>query len=146
MKGQILESIIGAFVILVAVWFVFSVVTKTENILPRQNENTYHASFFDVSGIRIGTEVKLAGVSVGKVISVSLDTQTYLAKVSIVIDSEIKIPDDSEIIIASESLLGGNFVSITPGGSDIFLEPNDKFTFTQGSINLNNLLQKFTGN
>ena len=34
MKGQIFESIIGAFVILVAVWFVFSVVTKTENILP----------------------------------------------------------------------------------------------------------------
>ena len=146
MKGQILESIIGAFVLLIAVWFVFSVLTKTENILPRQNENTYHASFFDVSGIRIGTEVKLAGVSVGKVVGVSLDKQTYSAKVSIVIDSEIKIPEDSEIIIASESLLGGNFVSITPGGSEVFLEPNDKFIFTQGSINLNNLLQKFSGN
>ena len=146
MKGQILESIIGAFVLLLAAWFVFSILSKTENILPRQNENTYHASFFDVSGIKIGSEVKLAGVSVGKVISVSLDTQTYAAKVSIMVDSEIKIPDDSEIIIASESLLGGNFVSITPGGSDVFLEPNDKFTFTQGSINLNNLLQKFTGN
>ena len=146
MKGQILESIIGAFVLLLAVWFVFSVLTKTENIFHGQNESIYHASFFDVSGIRIGTEVKLAGVSVGKVISVSLDTQTYKAKVSIIIDSEIKIPDDSEIIIASESLLGGKFVSITPGGSDVFLEPNDKFTFTQSSINLNNLLQKFTGN
>ena len=146
MKGQILESIIGAFVLLLAAWFVFSILSKTENILPRQNENTYHASFFDVSGIKIGSEVKLAGVSVGKVISVSLDTQTYSAKVSLVIDSEIKIPDDSEIIIASESLLGGKFVSITPGGSDVFLEPNDKFTFTQSSINLNNLLQKFTGN
>ena len=146
MRVQILESIIGGFVLLVAAWFVFSVVTTTENIFPRQNENTYHASFFDVSGIRIGTEVKLAGVSVGKVVDVSLDTQTYSAKVSLVIDSEIKIPDDSEIIIASESLLGGNFVSITPGGSEVFLEPNDKFIFTQGSINLNNLLQKFTGN
>ena len=146
MRVQILESIIGGFVLLVAAWFVFSVVTTTENIFPRQNENTYHASFFDVSGIRIGTEVKLAGVSVGKVVDVSLDAQTYSAKVSLVIDSEIKIPDDSEIIIASESLLGGNFVSITPGGSEVFLEPNDKFIFTQGSINLNNLLQKFTGN
>ena len=146
MRVQILESIIGGFVLLVAAWFVFTVVTTTENIFPRQNENTYHASFFDVSGIRIGTEVKLAGVSVGKVVDVSLDAQTYSAKVSLVIDSEIKIPDDSEIIIASESLLGGNFVSITPGGSEVFLEPNDKFIFTQGSINLNNLLQKFTGN
>ena len=146
MKGQILESIIGAFVLLVAVWFAFSVITKTEDIFPRQNESTYHASFFDVSGIRIGTEVKLAGVIIGKVVGVTLDKQTYSAKVSIVIDSEIKIPEDSEIIIASESLLGGNFVSITPGGSEFFLEPNDKFIYTQGSINLNNLLQKFTGN
>ncbi len=146
MKGQILESIIGAFVLLVAAWFVFSVITKTENIFPRQNESKYHASFFDVSGIRIGTDVKLAGVSVGKVVGVALDKQTYSAEVSLVIDSEIKIPEDSEIIIASESLLGGNFVSITPGGSEVFLEPNGKFIFTQGSINLNNLLQKFSGN
>ena len=146
MKGQILESIIGVFVLLLAVWFVFSVLTKTENIFHVQNESIYHASFFDVSGIRIGTEVKLAGVSIGKVLGISLDTQTYSAKVSVVIDSQIKIPDDSEIVIASESLLGGNFVSITPGGSEVFLAPNDKFAFTQGSINLNNLLQKFTGN
>ena len=63
--------------------------TKTENIFHGQNESIYHASFFDVSGIRIGTEVKLAGVSIGKVLGISLDTQTYSAKVSVVIDSQI---------------------------------------------------------
>ena len=146
MKGQILETIIGAFVILLAGWFVFSVITKTENIFPRESENTYFASFHDVSGVKVGTQIKLAGVNIGKVVGVSLDTNEYVAEVTLAIDNNIKIPDDSEIIIASESLLGGNFVSITPGGSEVYLEPNEKFVYSQSSINLNSLIQKFTGN
>ena len=146
MKGQILETIIGAFVILLAGWFVFSVITKTENIFPRESENTYFASFYDVSGVKVGTKIKLAGVNIGKVVGVSLDTNEYVAEVTLAIDNNIKIPDDSEIIIASESLLGGNFVSITPGGSEVYLEPNEKFVYSQSSINLNSLIQKFTGN
>tara|TARA_X000001036_G_C20614960_1_gene780549 strand:+ start:233 stop:673 length:441 start_codon:yes stop_codon:yes gene_type:complete len=146
MKGQILETIIGAFVILSAGWFVFSVITKTENIFPRESENTYFASFYDVSGVKVGTQIKLAGVNIGKVVGVSLDTNEYVAEVTLAINNNIKIPDDSEIIIASESLLGGNFVSITPGGSEVYLEPNEKFVYSQGSINLNSLIQKFTGN
>ena len=74
MKGQILETIIGAFVILLAGWFVFSVITKTENIFPRESENIYFASFYDVSGVKVGTKIKLAGVNIGKVVGVSLDT------------------------------------------------------------------------
>ena len=58
---------------------------------------------------------------------------------------KIKLPNDSEIIITSEGLLGGNYVSISPGGSDIFLKANEKFSFTQSSLSLNNLIQKFFG-
>ena len=61
------------------------------------------------------------------------------------INRKIKIPNDSEIIITSEGLLGGNYVSISPGGSDIFLKANEKFSFTQSSLSLNNLIQKFFG-
>ena len=59
------------------------------------------------------------------------------------ISSKVKLPTDSEIVITSESLLGGTYVSITPGGSDTFMQENDKFSYTQSSLSLNNLLQKF---
>ncbi len=145
MKGQVLETIIGTFVLIMAGWFIFHVVTKSEDIFPKENETTYHASFFDISGINIGSQIRLAGVNIGRVVGISLDTEEYSADIVIAIDNDIRIPEDSEIIITSEGLLGGNFISITPGGSEEFLRPNDKFIYTQGALNLNNLLQKFAG-
>tara|TARA_B100001996_G_C18479608_1_gene523236 strand:+ start:177 stop:617 length:441 start_codon:yes stop_codon:yes gene_type:complete len=145
MKDQILETIIGVFVLIIAAWFVFSVVTKSEDIFPYENEETYRASFHDISGIRVGSEIRVAGVTVGRVISISLNNDTFSADLVLALDSEIKLPDDSEAVITSEGLLGSNFISITPGGSEIYLKPNDEFIYTQGSINLNNLLQKFSG-
>ena len=57
--------------------------------------------------------------------------------------SKIKLPSDSEIAITTEGLLGGSYVSISPGGSDTFMKENEKFSYTQSSLSLNNLLQKF---
>ena len=57
---------------------------------------------------------------------------------------ENKIPNDSEVIITSEGLLEV-IMFISPGGSDIFLEANENFPFTQSSLSLNNLIQKFFG-
>ncbi|HAR50918.1 MAG TPA: outer membrane lipid asymmetry maintenance protein MlaD, partial [Roseovarius nubinhibens] len=55
----------------------------------------------------------------------------------------IELPDDSAVSIASEGLLGGNFVEILPGGSPFAFEPGDTVEFTQGSVSLISLLMKF---
>ena len=55
------------------------------------------------------------------------------------------MPDDSGIIVASEGLLGGNFIEIVPGGSPINLEPGEEIIDTQGAVGLIELLTKFVG-
>ena len=75
--------------------------------------------------------VMILGQLQSKVISLKLDEINYTAEIILGIDRKIKIPNDSEIIITSEGLLGGNYVSISPGGSDIFLKANENFLFTQ---------------
>ena len=145
MKGQLLETIIGSFVMIIAGLVVFSVMTSSEDIFPQEYETTYHASFFDISGIKVGSQIRLAGVNVGRVVEVYLDKETYSAEIVLAIDEKIKIPEDSEVIITSEGLLGSNFVSITPGGSEDFLSPDGKFIYSQGALNLNSLLQKLSG-
>ncbi|MGR3614413.1 MAG: outer membrane lipid asymmetry maintenance protein MlaD, partial [Paracoccaceae bacterium] len=53
------------------------------------------------------------------------------------------IPDDSAAVIASEGLLGGNFLEIVPGGSPVNLEAGEEVYDTQGSVSLISLLLKF---
>ena len=145
MKSDIFEFIVGLGVILIAGWFILAVVSKSEKLTNVGETTKYIASFNDVSGISVGSDIKLAGVTVGKVLSLKLNEVNYTAEIILGIDRKIKIPNDSEVIITSEGLLGGNYVSISPGGSDIFLEANEKFSFTQSSLSLNNLIQKFFG-
>ena len=145
MKSDIFEFIVGLGVIIIAGWFILSVVSKSDKLSNISETTNYIASFNDVSGISVGSNIKLAGVIVGKVLELKLDEINYTAEMVLGINRKIKIPNDSEIIITSEGLLGGNFVSISPGGSDIFLEANEKFSFTQSSLSLNNLIQKFFG-
>tara|TARA_A100001015_G_C14960601_1_gene700694 strand:+ start:429 stop:869 length:441 start_codon:yes stop_codon:yes gene_type:complete len=145
MKSDIFEFIVGLGVIIIAGWFILSVVSKSEKLTNVGETTKYMASFNDVSGISVGSNIKLAGVTVGKVLELKLDEINYTAEMVLGINRKIKIPNDSEIIITSEGLLGGNYVSISPGGSDIFLKANENFSFTQSSLSLNNLIQKFFG-
>ena len=145
MKSDIFEFIVGLGVIIIAGWFILSVVSKSEKLKNVGETTKYIASFNDVSGISVGSNIKLAGVTVGKVLELKLDEINYTAEMVLGINRKIKIPNDSEIIITSEGLLGGNYVSISPGGSDIFLKANENFSFTQSSLSLNNLIQKFFG-
>ena len=143
MKTYSFEFIIGLIVIFVAGWFLISVLLTSEEISNLGDVTEYSASFDDVSGISVGSDVKLAGVNIGKVKKLRLDSFNYTAEMVLEISSKIKLPSDSEIVITSESLLGGSYVSISPGGSDTFLKENEKFSYTQSSLSLNNLLQKF---
>ncbi len=104
-----------------------------------------HASFRSAEGIGAGTDVRLAGVKIGSVTGVQLDPQTYRAETTVTIRDGVEIPDDSAILVASEGLLGGSFVEISPGGSPFFYAPGDEIVDTQGSVSLISLLMKFVG-
>ena len=101
------------------------------------------ASFRSVDGIAVGSEVRLAGVAVGKITSLTLNPETYFADAVVQLDSTIILPDDSAILVSSEGLLGGNYIELLPGGSPVNLEPGDEIEDTQGSVSLVSLLMKF---
>lgn len=103
------------------------------------------ASFRSLEGVNVGTDVRLAGVKVGTVTDIALNTETYRADTVVAINDGIEIPDDSAIIIASEGLLGGNYVEISPGGSPFFFSAGDEILDTQGSVSLLTLLLKYVG-
>jgi phospholipid/cholesterol/gamma-HCH transport system substrate-binding protein len=137
-----LEIMTGAGVLVMAAGFLAYAMSVT-GYSAGTDSYQLTASFRSVEGIKIGTDVKLAGVKIGSVTGVSLNPETFRADAEFSVAGGIEIPDDSAISIASEGLLGGNFVEILPGGSPFNLDPNSEIEDTQGSISLISLLSKF---
>ena len=144
MRESLLETIIGAAVLVVAGVFVwFAVVNGGEASSSTAGNVELGARFNSASGIERGTDVRMAGVKVGTVTGIDLNAQTFRADTTVMIHDGIEIPDDSAIVISSEGLLGGNYVEIMPGGSPFYYEPGSEIEDTQGSVSLISLLLKF---
>jgi len=141
-QNSVAETAIGAVVILAAVGFVVYAGSVSGRQAARDSY-PLSAKFRSVEGIAVGTDVRLAGIRVGTVTGLVLDPATYQATASFTVDSGLSIPEDSDVAIASEGLLGGSYVEITPGASEFMLAAGDEVANTQSSVSLLNLLMKF---
>ncbi|MEO1293793.1 MAG: outer membrane lipid asymmetry maintenance protein MlaD [Pseudomonadota bacterium] len=143
MANSVTETLLGAAVLATAVGFVVYA-TQTAGVTGGgDGRYTLSANFNSVEGIAVGTDVRMAGVKIGAVTSLVLNPQTYRAEIDLMLRDEIKVPDDSDVKISSEGLLGGSFVEITPGGSEFMLADGDQILLTQSSVSLLNLLMRF---
>ena len=135
MKDNLVETIIGALVVAIAAAFVLYGYSVT---VSGSGGDAYEvtAQFDRVDGLTIGSDVRMSGIKVGTITGLSLNTQNYYADVTMAIGNEIELPDDSSAKITSEGLLGGNYVSLSPGGSEDMLAEGDEILYTQGSVDL----------
>ncbi len=140
MSGNVVETLIGAVVLVVAGFFLYFSYDKADVGMVEGYSLT--AKFDKVDGVKVGSDVMLAGIKVGTVTDESLDTKEYLAVLQLSLASDVQLPDDSAIKIASDGLLGGKYLSIDPGGSEDYLEAGDEIRFTQGAVDLTELIGK----
>ncbi|WP_108484024.1 outer membrane lipid asymmetry maintenance protein MlaD [Oceaniglobus ichthyenteri] len=110
-----------------------------------QGGDTYPltASFRSVEGVSVGSDVRLGGVRVGTVTALNLNAETFRADAVFAIRKDLELPEDTAVIVASEGLLGGNFIEILPGGSPFNLEQGSEIEDTQSAVSLLNLLLKY---
>lgn len=142
MSNSAAETAIGAVVLAATAGFLVYAAGST-GVSGPTDSYTVRASFRSVEGVSLGTDVRLAGVKIGSVTGLELNPTTFRAETALAVNKEIVLPDDSSVVIASEGLLGGNFVEIVPGGSDFNLDDGGELLDTQGSVSLISLLLKF---
>jgi phospholipid/cholesterol/gamma-HCH transport system substrate-binding protein len=142
MANSAAETAIGALVLVTAMGFGLYA-AQSRGVQLGGGSYPLVANSRSADGITVGTDVRVAGITVGAVTALDLDPDTYQARTTLSVQGGLQIPEDSDVKIASESLLGGSYVAITPGASEFMLNPGDAILNTQGSVSLLDLLMRF---
>ena len=117
MNKSYFETILGACILSFSIFFLITFLKVNSSDLEDEIVQI-KAKFLKVGGIVSGNDVKIRGVKVGTVSKVVLDND-FLAEVHFFINKKIRIPKDSLISVHSEGILGGKYLSIIPGNSDL---------------------------
>ncbi len=101
------------------------------------------ARFNSASGLRVGASVEVAGVQVGRVSLIALDTAHSQAIVTLVLDNSLRFTDDTIASIKTSGLIGDKYISLSPGGSEILLESGEEITDTESAVDIESLISKY---
>jgi len=140
MKTNILETVMGGVVLLVAGFFLVFAYTTTS--VKTEGGITYHARFDRVDGLKVGSDVRMSGVKIGTVQSIKIDPKDYIAEVTISAMPTIKLPKDTSAEIITDGLLGSKYLALVPGGDDENIAPGGMISYTQSSVSLESLIGK----
>ena len=140
MGKTLLETLIGAVVLVVAIAFITMAYTRSD--VKTVKGYTALAQFTAIDGLNVGDDVRISGIKVGSVTDQTLDYDYFRAIVHMSIDPAIELPEDTTAAVVSEGLLGGKYVALEPGDDELITDSGE-ITLTQSSVNLESLLGKF---
>jgi len=146
-RMRTIEISVGAFVLAGILCLIF-LAFRVSGVGVGSTSGTYTllAKFDDVAGLRVRSKVSLAGVTIGRVSKIGVDSELGEAIVTMEINNDVKnLPIDTGARIQTEGFLGGRYVSLSPGGDEKTLKSGDTITNTQGAIGLESLIDQFIG-
>ncbi len=129
MRRNAVETVLGAVVLIVAGLFVYFAYSTAEVRAKPGYEVT--ASFLNLGGLSKGSDVRISGVKVGTVNSLSLDPETFDAVMRMTVSYDVQLPVDTVASVSSASPLGGKYVRLDPGTSSEVIEPGGAITETR---------------
>ncbi len=142
MKQSNIELSVGAFVLLglaVIVWF--AIQAGADEAI---GGSTYelNARFTNIGGLKAGSQVFIAGVPVGRVEKINLNSQ-YAAIVRLNVKREVRLPSDTIASIKTSGLIGDKYVALSPGADSEDLPPGGTITDTESAMDLESIISRF---
>ncbi len=142
MDKRKIEFYVGLFVIIgiLCTGYLFVVLGEINFIKDKRYQ--VYAFFTSVSGLKPGARVEMAGVEIGTVSNVSIEKERLVAKVELSIDKNIELSEDIIASVKTSGIIGQKYIDISPGGSDIMLEPGEEIYNTESSLDIESLVRK----
>jgi len=148
MRVRTIEISVGLFIMAgVAALFLLALQVSGLSLRPAATTYKLYAEFNDVGGLRVRGKVSLAGVTIGRVSNISLDSRSVKAVVEMDINSEVDyLSQDSIAVVSTAGLLGEKYINVSIGGDEDLLKAGDFFESTQSALNLEKLISDFATN
>lgn len=143
MKRFNVETAVGLFLVIGFLCFAY-ISVKLGNV-DIFGPETYRVSarFSSISGLKVGANIEIAGVKIGRVAKIKLDNSDYSAIVELDINSEVPLQEDCIASIRTSGIIGDKYISIIPGGFDELIGPGGEIVETEPSINIEELISKY---
>ncbi len=146
MRINTLEVAVGFFVVVGIAAFLFLAIQVSGVSMKYDSKAQYkiYADFSNASGLSPRAKVTIAGVTVGRVHTISIDKNSYKARVEMLIDHDINyIAIDTIAAIQTAGVLGEKYISLTLGVEEEVLSDGGSISDTQSSLVLEELIGKF---
>ena len=148
MRIRAVEISVGVF-LLAGLCALLLLALRVSGLTVAHNPDTYKltAHFDNIAGLTTRAKVTMAGVTVGKVLAIDFDTESYTGKVTMEVQKRVNnLPSDTTASILTAGLLGEKYISFSVGGDDEVLKDGDVIYDTQSSLVLEELIGKFLMN
>jgi len=140
MKQSHLQILVGIFVMLGIAAVSYLAIKLGSGALIHGDTYLVEARFANSGGLHPGSSVLVAGVPIGRVDAVKMDTTDYSAIATLRISTQLRLPTDSMASIKTSGLIGNKYVALSPGADEVFLAPGERIILTESAVDLESLI------
>lgn len=143
MRNKSADMLAGIFVIIGLVCMAYLAIKMGKMEVLGSDGYTVYARFNSIAGLRSGADIEIAGVRVGRVAGIALDQKRDMALVSLRINGNVELYDDSLASVRTSGLIGDKYILISPGGSGEPLKDGDEISDTESALDIESMIGKF---
>ena len=143
MKKYSKETVVGIFMFFGLLCISYMTVKLGNVSLFGDNTYSLFGHFNKVTGLKVGNQVNMLGLDIGRIAGFSMDQEAQVAIVEFRIKKGIKIYDDAIASIKTEGLMGDKYVDIDAGGGGEQLKPGDTITETESPVDIQEIISKY---
>jgi len=143
MKQKNIEFSVGLFVLVGIAAVLYLAIQIGSSRFLGSDATVVQARFTNVGGLNEGSNVMIAGVKVGVVGAIELDTENIVAMVQLNLYTDITLYDDAIASIKTNGLIGDKYVALDPGSGGMELEAGEPIVDTESAIDIEGLISRF---
>ncbi len=140
--GRKVEMSVGLFLLLGMLAMAYVSLRLGHVSILNRSEYRVYASFSNVSGLKKRAPVTMAGVEIGRVEDIALDSSGR-PRVTLRIKKAVNLSEDCIASIKTMGIIGDKYIAISQGGLESTIAPEGEITETLPPLDVEELLGKF---